>query len=137
MKTVALKDPNTGLFSMMQLTGFGSISADDRSLYGTRVSLGNVKTSLDLQGIRVASLETADTAKTSQISSLENDWAKLSVNFAGTPAFNATIGSGDVYTYTYTNPSRTLYRLVGTSTDQFYTGFDGSALSGLVCTRGG
>ena len=48
MKTVALKDPNTGLFTMMQLTGFGSISSDDRSQYATRVSLGNVKISLDL-----------------------------------------------------------------------------------------
>ena len=72
-----------------------------------------------------------------RIVELEDDWAILSVNFAGTPTLTATIGSGDVYTYTYNNPSKTLYRLVGTSTDQFYTGFDGSALSGLVCTRGG
>jgi len=87
-------------------------------------------------GARITTLETADTAKSSQISSLENDWAKLAVNFSGTPAFNATIGSGDVYTYTYTNPSRTLYRLVGASSEAFYTGFDGSAVSGLVATRG-
>jgi len=33
MKTVALKNPNTGEFTMMQLTGFGSISADDRAQY--------------------------------------------------------------------------------------------------------
>ncbi len=57
MKTVALKDPNTGLFTMMQLTGFGSISSDDRSKYGTRVSLGNIKTSLDLKETRIGSLE--------------------------------------------------------------------------------
>lgn len=57
MKTVALKDPNTGLFTMMQLTGFGSISEDDRSQYSTRVSLGNVKTSLDLKETRLSTLE--------------------------------------------------------------------------------
>jgi hypothetical protein len=57
VKTVALKDPNTGLFSMMQLSGFGSISADDREAYGTRVSLGNVKTLLDLKETRLSTLE--------------------------------------------------------------------------------
>jgi hypothetical protein len=44
MKTVALKDPNTGGFTMMQLTGFGSISADDRSQYATASSLSSVDT---------------------------------------------------------------------------------------------
>ena len=44
MKTVALKNPNTGEFTMMQLTGFGSISADDRSQYATASSLSSVDT---------------------------------------------------------------------------------------------
>jgi len=57
VKTVALKDPNTGLFTMMQLSGFGSISSDDRSQYGTRVSLGNVKTLLELKETRLSTLE--------------------------------------------------------------------------------
>lgn len=74
MKTVALKDPNTGLFTMMQLTGFGSISSDDRSQYtrdsdftnyqatasdtfGTKVSLGNIQSSVILQDTRLDTLE--------------------------------------------------------------------------------
>ena len=74
MKTVALKNPNTGEFTMMQLTGFGSISADDRSQYtshstftnyqatasdtfSTKVSLGNIQTSVSLHDIRLDTLE--------------------------------------------------------------------------------
>ena len=44
MKTVALKNPGTGEFTMMQLTGFGSISEDDRSQYATASSLSSVDT---------------------------------------------------------------------------------------------
>ncbi len=74
MKTVALKNPGTGEFTMMQLTGFGSISADDRSQYtrdsdftnyqvtasdtfGTKVSLGNIKSSVSLHDTRLDTLE--------------------------------------------------------------------------------
>lgn len=76
MKTVALKDPNTGLFTMMQLTGFGSISSDDRSQYtrdsdftnyqatasdtfGTKVSLGNIESSVSLHDTRLDTLESS------------------------------------------------------------------------------
>ena len=44
MKTVALKDPNTGGFTMMQLTGFGSISADDRSQYASASTVTAIDT---------------------------------------------------------------------------------------------
>lgn len=74
MKTVALKNPGTGEFTMMQLTGFGSISADDRSQYtrdsdftnyqatasdtfGTKVSLGNIQSSVSLHDTRLDTLE--------------------------------------------------------------------------------
>lgn len=74
MKTVALKNPGTGGFTMMQLTGFGSISADDRSQYtshstftdyqatasdtfGTKVSLGNIESSVSLHDTRLDTLE--------------------------------------------------------------------------------
>ena len=43
MKTVALKNPNTGQFTMMQLTGFGSISADDRSQYATSTAFADLR----------------------------------------------------------------------------------------------
>jgi hypothetical protein len=72
VKTVALKNPNTGLFTMMQLTGFGSISEDDRSQYGTRVSLGNVKTSLDLKETRLVTLEGDKIVKDTKIQNLED-----------------------------------------------------------------
>jgi hypothetical protein len=43
MKTVALKNPNTGEFTMMQLTGFGSISADDRAQYAKATEFTELK----------------------------------------------------------------------------------------------
>ncbi len=43
MKTVALKNPKTGEFTMMQLTGFGNISADDRSQYATATEFTELK----------------------------------------------------------------------------------------------
>ena len=74
MKTVALKNPNNGEFTMMQLTGFGNISEDDRSQYtshstftnyqttasdtfGTKVSLGNIQSSVGLHDTRLDTLE--------------------------------------------------------------------------------
>ena len=89
MKTVALKDPNTGLFTMMQLTGFGSISADDRSQYGTRVSLGNVKTSLDLKETRIGSLESDKIVKDTKIQNLEDSATGIATN-ASNIATNTT-----------------------------------------------
>ena len=73
MKTVALKDPNSGSFTMCRLTGFGTISSDDREQYGTRVSLGNVKTSLDLKESRIVTLEDDKVIKDSKIATLESD----------------------------------------------------------------
>jgi len=75
VKTVALKDPNSGSFTMCRLTGFGTISSDDREQYGTRVSLGNVKTSLDLKESRIVTLEDDKVVKDSKISALEDDKA--------------------------------------------------------------
>ena len=73
MKTVALKNPNNGSFTMCRLTGFGTISSDDREQYGTRVSLGNVKTSLDLKESRIVTLEDDKVIKDSKIATLESD----------------------------------------------------------------
>ena len=75
MKTVALKDPTNGTFQMIRLSGFGTISSDDREQYGTRVSLGNVKTSLDLKESRIVTLEDDKVVKDSKISALEDDKA--------------------------------------------------------------
>lgn len=75
MKTVAVKDMKTGGFTMCRLTGFGTISSDDREQYGTRVSLGNVKTSLDLKETRIVTLEDDKLVKDSKISALEDDKA--------------------------------------------------------------
>lgn len=76
MKTVALKDPNNGQFTMIQLTGFGSISSDDREIYGTRVSLGNVETDVISLTNRVGTLEstgvdTSDLATKVSLGNLE------------------------------------------------------------------
>ena len=77
---------------MCRLTGFGSISSDDRADYtsenkfteyknladgkfGTKVSLGNFKTSLDLKETRIVTLEDDKLVKDSKISALEDDKA--------------------------------------------------------------
>ena len=73
MKTVALKNPRNGTFQMVRLSNFGTISSDDRENYGTRVSLGNVKTSLDLKESRIVTLEDDKVVKDSKISALESD----------------------------------------------------------------
>jgi hypothetical protein len=73
VKTVALKDIKTGSFTMCRLTGFGTISSDNREDYGTRVSLGNVKTSLDLKETRIVTLEDDKAVKDTKIANLESD----------------------------------------------------------------
>ena len=60
---------------MIRLSGFGTISSDDREQYGTSVSLGNVKTSLDLKESRIVTLEDDKVIKDSKISALEDDKA--------------------------------------------------------------
>ena len=77
---------------MCRLTGFGSISSDDRADYtsenkfteyknladgkfGTKVSLGNVQTNLDLKETRIVTLEDDKLVKDSKISALEDDKA--------------------------------------------------------------
>jgi hypothetical protein len=61
-------------------------------------------------------------------------WIDYAAGFSSDPTFVETIASGDVYQYTY--GSTTLYRLVGTSEDSFYSGFSSPTLSGLVISRG-
>ena len=73
MKTVALKNPRDGTFQMIRLSGVGTISSDNREDYGTRVSLGNIKTSLDLKESRIVTLEDDKVVKDSKISTLESD----------------------------------------------------------------
>ena len=90
MKTVAVKDMKTGGFTMCRLTGFGSISSDDRADYtsenkfteyknladgkfGTKVSLGNVQTNLDLKETRIVTLEDDKAVKDTKIANLESD----------------------------------------------------------------
>jgi len=60
MKTVALKNPNTGEFTMMQLSGFGNISEDDRSQYATATAFS------DLSG-KAVKIEANDIADLSTI----------------------------------------------------------------------
>jgi hypothetical protein len=56
VKTVALKDPNTGGFTMMQLSGFGTISADDRSQYARATDFNDLKE----KAVKIESNDIAD-----------------------------------------------------------------------------
>jgi len=89
---------------MMQLTGFGSISSDDRSQYGTRVSLGNVKTSLDLKETRIGSLESDKIVKDTKIQNLENSATGIVTNASDISALQIKTTPVDSYSETtYTN----------------------------------
>jgi len=63
----------------------------------------------------------------------EYTWIDYAANFSSAPTYLETIAEGDVYEYTYS--SGTLYRLVGTSSDSFYSTFNSPTLSGLVVSR--
>jgi hypothetical protein len=59
MKTVALKNPKTGEFTMMQLTGFGNISADDRSQYATSTAFADLnEKAVKIEASNIADLST-------------------------------------------------------------------------------
>lgn len=60
-------------------------------------------------------------------------WTDLATGWNAEPTLNATIPSGEVYTYTYDGPA-TYYRFIATdgSEDAFYNNFDGVVLSVLV-----
>jgi hypothetical protein len=64
-----------------------------------------------------------------------SSWVAYVANFdpANPPTFVETIAAGDVYQYTYANG--TLYRLIGSANDEFYTTFVSPNISGLVVGR--
>jgi len=62
-------------------------------------------------------------------------WLTFATAFSSTPTLTATLVSGEVYTYLYNNDTFTLYRHITTSSDTFYTDFDGTTLSGLVSSK--
>ncbi len=71
-----------------------------------------------------------------------SSWVALTEQWQAAPTLAATIASGDVYSYTYddgASGTTTRYRLVpstySAAADAFYTGFDGTNLTGLVTTR--
>ena len=70
---------------------------------------------------------------------LATTWIGLTTGWNTTPTFNATIATGDVWTYVYNGSGGnvTYYRLVpsGSADDAFYTTFTAGVLSGLVATK--
>lgn len=61
-------------------------------------------------------------------------WIDYVTSYVTTPIQLATIASGDVFQYDYSN--RTLYRLVGTTDDAFYSNWDGVDVSGIISSKG-
>ena len=60
-------------------------------------------------------------------------WIDYAVGFAEEPELLGTFGIGEVYEYTYTD--ETLYRVIGASTDVFYSSFADGQASGEVVAR--
>ena len=102
-------------------------------------------TSADPSDAVTVSVTTADDAVTVSVSNdtgpagadfaPRTDWLSLCTGYSATPTGPTAITGGGVYTYTYTGGTR--YRFVSTDalTDRFYTGFDGTNLTGLVATK--
>lgn len=61
-------------------------------------------------------------------------WIDYVTSYITTPVQLATIGAGDVFQYDYAN--MTLYRLVGTTDDAFYSNWDGVDVSGIISNKG-
>lgn len=65
-------------------------------------------------------------------------WAFFAANWTSQPSLVGSTASGDVYSYVFNGVTR--YRLVPSSynptQDAFYSGWDGSSLSGLIVKRG-
>lgn len=70
--------------------------------------------------------------------SLDNTWTYLVAQWDNPPSLAATIAAGQVYLYTLNGISR--YRLVpapyDAGNDAFYSGFNGTTLSGIIAARG-
>lgn len=64
-----------------------------------------------------------------------NTWVGLAMGYSGVPSAPVSIAAGTVRTYSY--GAQTRYRFIKTdgTLDAFYTGFDGSNLTGLVATK--
>ena len=60
-------------------------------------------------------------------------WIDYAVGFAEEPTLLGTYGIGEVYEYTYTD--ETLYRVIGASTDVFYSYFANGEATGEVVAR--
>lgn len=67
---------------------------------------------------------------------INTSWIGLATGYASVPTGPTNVTGGKVYTYTYTGPT-TRYRFIANdgSIDAFYSGFNGSSVSGLIVTK--
>jgi len=83
-------------------------------------------------------LQLALDAKANITDMIRLKWGDLLNTWTAEPVLNTTLAGGEVYDYVY--GSTTYYRYVPTAydsaLDQFWSGFDGTTLTGLIATRG-
>jgi hypothetical protein len=144
----------------------GTVRFSDFAAYtgDTSTTLGGLRTDVDENrtiintltgstgGLPVATFNSYTGATSTVLSELRTDvniisgttnnnltnWTFLVTNFDTSPTINGTITQGVVYNYIYDNITR--YRFVPTiydpKEDSFYSGFNGTTLTGKIISRG-
>jgi hypothetical protein len=78
--------------------------------------------------------------RTVNVQATQSYWLSLSTGFHIEPTLNTSLAEGDVYNYIYLNEDTTLttyYRYIKTdgTLDAFYSGFDGTNLTGFIVQK--
>lgn len=62
-------------------------------------------------------------------------WLDYATSFSSDPTLLVVLGGNEVYTYKYNADALTTYRYITTTSDNFYSGFDGAVFTGLLASK--
>lgn len=62
-------------------------------------------------------------------------WFDYATSFSSDPTLLVVLGGNEVYTYKYNADALTTYRYITTTSDNFYSGFDGAVFTGLLASK--
>lgn len=122
-------------------TTYTTVSANSASWQEAYTFVNSNSSSLSATNIYVSdNLTVTNTVSAKYYKGTIIDWMTLVRGYKTTPTLNATIATGDVYTYVYatTGSDITYYRYIATngSEDSFYGNFTNPTLSNLITKKG-
>ena len=62
-------------------------------------------------------------------------WLDYATSFSSDPTLLTVLAGNEVYTYKYNADALTTFRHITTTSDEFYSGFDGAVFTGLLATK--